>query len=232
MIREVFSSPPSGCPPLSCTLLNVAQTYHDGGFYQDALQSYDAALQEWPSAREDDQVWVRLCIGSVYESMGDDANAMSAYSEASSQTTTPLLKAVALSCCAGVYHHTHVYDQAHSLFEEVLQTRLAFDAPAADIAAAENNLGATIYAEKNVATSLELFLKAIQRLKDHVGMDHPRAAIVQRNVDMVKKYQLQHMDFKGPEIRPITIPKGMMVQAKGSKGKKKGAKKKGGKKKK
>jgi tetratricopeptide (TPR) repeat protein len=231
VIREVFSTPPPTCPAEAVTLIHVAQTYHDGGFYDDALQSYHLALEQWPGAREDDRVWVRLCVGSVYESMGDDANAMSEYSQASAETTTPLLKATALSCCASVYHHTKVFDQANALFEEALQTRLAFDAIPLDISGAENNLAATVYSQGDVARSIQLFTNALHRLREAVGLDHPRTGIVQRNVDMVKKHELQHMTFKGPEIKSITIPKGMMAQAKASKGKK-GGKKKGGKKKK
>eukprot|EP00762_Andalucia_godoyi_P003677 ANDGO_00722.mRNA.1 hypothetical protein len=241
VVREVMTAP-AGAPEACLSLLCVAQTYHDSGFWDQAIDTYAVALETWQNlanegtvpafSPEDVESWFKMASGTVYQSMGDDDAAMQAFQEASSLTTTALLKASACACCAAVYHHAQAYAEARPLFVETLQTRLAFDAEAVDIAGAENNLAATLYAMGDVAQSLDLLQSAISRLKNSVGANHPRFVIVQRNLDMIKKFQLQSFKFVAPEIKPITIPKGMIATAGGGGKGKKGKAKKGGKKKK
>ena len=159
------------------------------------------------------RIFIRLAVGEVFESAGNDQQALSEYHAALMlvQTIpifqTNLITATVYACLGSVYHHLAQYDFAADYFFRALEIReQQLTDKHVDVASMLNNIGATLYQLGRNSDALIMFTKAHQIMEPQLGKAHPRMDTVQSNLRVGKLHLLKDAHFPTVPFTPYTPP--------------------------
>lgn len=107
-------------------LMDVANTYHSTGFYDEAIDTYQSILDQWEAPGPDGIALVHICVGLVFQSLAEDDSALE-YFERAAKASKPgsYTRSSALACVAAVRFYAGDFAEAKLLLEDALATRAA-----------------------------------------------------------------------------------------------------------
>eukprot|EP01006_Ploeotia_vitrea_P007107 TRINITY_DN15990_c0_g1_i1.p1 TRINITY_DN15990_c0_g1~~TRINITY_DN15990_c0_g1_i1.p1 ORF type:complete len:270 (+),score=20.32 TRINITY_DN15990_c0_g1_i1:77-886(+) len=225
LIREIYYAPP--CPEEVAALFEVALTHHNTSNYALAVQTYMQAQQKWeieltgeyqpehgPTGSPlppEAQLFIRLAVGSVFESAGQDDQALAEYMEAKRLTASLLpadhsINATVNSAIGSVYMHLAQFDLAGDHFLKALDLReQVLGMRHVDTGMVLNNIGVCLHCMDRTADALEMFNKAHEVFRLHFALEHPRLVTVQRNIQKAKNTFLKNSKFVMPPHKPLKV---------------------------
>mmetsp|Transcript_129600 Transcript_129600/g.223951 ORF Transcript_129600/g.223951 Transcript_129600/m.223951 type:complete len:262 (-) Transcript_129600:1593-2378(-) len=227
LIREIFYAPP--CPEEIATLFEVALTHHNTSHYALAVQTYLQAQDLWQTQltgeyRADDGpnpsplptealLFLRLAIGSVFESAGQDEQALAEYFEGRRQAAAHGLPpnhpthATLNSAIGAVYVHMSQFDLAADHFLKALDLREQILGPRhVDVGLVLNNIGCCLAILDHTEDALQMYYRAQEIFALHFALEHPRYTTVRRNIQRAKTAYLKGSQFTMPEHKPYKAP--------------------------
>jgi len=229
VIREIFDAPP--CPEEVAVLFEVALTHHNTSNYSMAVEAYMQAQQRWETELMgqfkqadavsdacmlpmESQLFLRLAIGSVFESAGQDEQALAEYLDAKRLAAVEVnfppthpINATVESAIGTVYVHTAQFDLASDHYLKALSLRERVLGPRhVDTALVLNNVGVCLHCLDRTADALELYTKAEDIFKQYFALEHPRLVTVRRNIQRAKQHFLKNSTFEMPQHKTVKIP--------------------------
>eukprot|EP01002_Notosolenus_urceolatus_P004179 NODE_2098_length_1206_cov_44.738116_g1738_i0.p1 GENE.NODE_2098_length_1206_cov_44.738116_g1738_i0~~NODE_2098_length_1206_cov_44.738116_g1738_i0.p1 ORF type:complete len:283 (-),score=68.21 NODE_2098_length_1206_cov_44.738116_g1738_i0:63-911(-) len=142
------------------------------------------------------QIYIRLSVASVFQSAGQDENALAelmlAHKIALALPPQHLSLASIYSSLGTVYCHLSQYDFAGDYFLKALDIREQnLGSRHMDTASTMNNIGVVLHNMDRCVDALKMYAKAEEVFKLHFSLVHPRLATVQRNIEKAKKRYLK-----------------------------------------
>lgn len=145
------------------------------------------------------RVFLRLAIGSVFESAGHDSRALSEYHAAHQLATglpaahVAMIMATAYSSLGSAYYHVSQYDYAADYFFRTLEIRYENNNRAnhVDVGQAANNIGAVLIMLERPNDALVMLHRAKAIFEDqHLGHPtaHVRMELVDQNIAIARRY--------------------------------------------
>jgi tetratricopeptide (TPR) repeat protein len=157
---------------------------------------------------DDAQVFLRLALGSVFESAAQDGRALAEYLHAQKVAVNLPPEhpshATVWSSLGSVYAQLSQYDIAADFLLRALDARERALGPRhPDTALALNNIGVVLHRMDRVAAAVEIYTRAEVALAARVAPGHPRLNIVRRNLQRAQRRMLK----QGPHnFTPATVP--------------------------
>ena len=159
------------------------------------------------------RIFLRLAVGQVFESAGNDQQALSEYTAALQlvQTIpifqTNLLTATVYACLGSVYSHLAQYDFAADYYFRALEIReQQLTDKHVDVASMLNNIGAALFQLGRVSDALIMFTKAHQVMEPQLSKAHPRLDLVEGNLRLGRTHLLKDAHFPSVPYTPYTPP--------------------------
>eukprot|EP01013_Petalomonas_cantuscygni_P030339 TRINITY_DN56308_c0_g1_i1.p1 TRINITY_DN56308_c0_g1~~TRINITY_DN56308_c0_g1_i1.p1 ORF type:complete len:282 (+),score=34.45 TRINITY_DN56308_c0_g1_i1:231-1076(+) len=155
------------------------------------------------------EVFIRLSMGSVFESAGRDERALAEITHAAKIAANlrpdhPSHATVA-SCLGSVYTNIAQYDLAADLFLRALDARESRLGPRhPDTGLALHNVAVVLHRVDRCPDAMPLYTKAEAILSEHFRPSHPRLLLCQRNIQRCHRRVLKF----GPHgcRPPVTLP--------------------------
>lgn len=159
------------------------------------------------------RVFVRLAVGSVFESAADDERALVEYVEALRLVQsvpvfyTNLLAGTVYSCLGSAYFHLSQHDLAADYFFRALELREQLLGPRhVDSVLCLNNVACTLHMLGRSPDALALLYRTEAVLAAQLDASHPRLELVRQNIRRSRGVFLETASFPPVPFVPVTLP--------------------------